>query len=259
VRNALQAGTYDFTSSQNVPQIIAQLSHGKVKTDLVTIVPGRRIDQIRATLINYGFSKTEVDAALDPATYAGHPALDGKPQGASLEGLIFPESYQRDGSTTAQQIITRALDETSKALTPDLTGAFAAQGLSTYQAIIIASMVEKEVSKPADRAEVAQVFLKRLHIGMQLGSDVTAFYGAHLAGVDPSVAFDSPYNTRMHDGLPPTPISNVSLSALQAVARPAGTDWLYFVAGDDGTTHFAKTAAEHQANVAKYCTVLCSQ
>lgn len=259
VRNALQAGTYSFSPNQSTAQIIAQLSHGKVKTDLVTVIPGQRIDQVRATLINYGFQESDVDAALNPAHYRGHMALDGKPESASLEGLIFPESYQRDVNTTAQQIVTRALDEMGKAITPDLQYAFAAEGLTTYQAIIVASIVEKEVSHPADRAQAAQVFLKRLGIGMQLGSDVTAFYGTHLVGVAPSVTYDTPYNTRIHGGLPPTPISNVSVGSLEAVAHPADTDWLYFVAGDDGTTYFAKTAAEHEANVAKYCTTLCGR
>lgn len=109
-----------------------------------------------------------------------------------------------------------------------------------------------------DDTQAAQVFLKRLKIGMVLGSDVTAFYGAIKDGVPPSVTYDSPYNTRIHKGLPPGPISNVTDSSLYAVAHPANTDWLYFVAGDDGKTYFAKTEAEHEANVSKYCHKLCS-
>jgi len=259
VRNALQAGTYSFSPSQGTPQIISQLSHGKVATDLVTIIPGQRIDQIRTTLISYGFSERDVDDALNPSRYLTHSIIADKPIGNSLEGLIYPDSYQKSGSTTPQEVITQALNEMQGKLTPDLLEAFHAQGLETYDAIIIASIVEKEVSNPDDRAKVAQVFLKRIRIGMQLGSDVTAFYGAYLVGMEPSVSYDSPYNTRIHGGLPPTPISNVTVSALEAVAHPADTDWLYFVAGDDGTTHFAKTFAEHEANVAKYCTALCGR
>ncbi len=259
VRDALQAGTYSFSPSQSVAEIVVQLSHGKVATDLVTIIPGQRLNQIRNTLINYGFNEKDVDVALDPSVYPGNAALVDKPAGASLEGYIYPDSYQKDGSTMPQQIIEKALAEMDEKLTPDLRTAFAAQGLSAYQAITLASIIEQEVSNPQDRAQVAQVFLKRLRTGMMLGSDVTAFYGAQLAGQQPSVSYDSPYNTRLHRGLPPTPISNVTVSSLQAVANPAATDWLYFVSGDDGATHFAKTLDEHNANVARYCTKLCSQ
>ena len=259
VRNDLQAGTYSFSPSQSAAEIVVQLTHGKVKTDLVTIVPGQRLDQIRGTLINYGFKDADVDAALDPALYGAHVALADRPAGASLEGYVYPDSYQKDSGSTPQSIIDLALTEMDKRLTPDLRSAFAAQGLGTYQAVVLASIIEKEVSRQEDRTQVAQVFLKRLNIGMLLGSDVTAFYGARLAGQEPSVSYDSPYNTRLHLGLPPGPISNITASSLQAVAHPANTDWLYFVAGDDGTTHFARTLAEHNSNVATYCHKLCSQ
>lgn len=258
-RDSLQAGTYSFSASQSVAEIVVQLSHGKVATDLVTIVPGQRLDQIRTTLVNYGFNAKDVATALDPSSYEDNPALVDKPAGASLEGYIYPDSYQKDASTTPQQIVERALEEMNKKLTPDLRNAFAAQGLSTYQAIVIASIVEKEVSNPEDRTQVAQVFLKRMKIGMPLGSDPTAFYGAYLAGQEASVSYDSPYNTRIHTGLPPTPISNVTVNSLQAVANPANTDWLYFVSGDDGTTHFSRTLQEHEDNTARYCHKLCGQ
>lgn len=243
VRDALQAGTYSFSPSQSVSQIVVQLTHGKVATDLVTIIPGQRLDQVRTTLLNYGFSETDVDAALDSAAYVDNPALVDKPDGATLEGYIYPDSYQKDSSTKPQQVIEKALSEMNKKLTPDLRKAFAGQGLSTYQAIVLASIIEKEVPKPEDRAQVAQVFLKRLHIDMPLQSDATSYY------------FDS-YKSK---GLPPEPVSNVTVGSLQAVANPASTGWLYFVSGDDGTTHFSNTLPEHEANVQKYCTKLCSR
>jgi UPF0755 protein len=259
VRDQLEAGTYSLEANQSVSEIVSQLTHGKVATDLVTIIPGQRLDQIRATLLNYGFSTADVNKALDPATYAGNPALVDKPQGASLEGYIYPDSYQKTGTTTAQQIITAALKEMDQQLTPDLRAAYAKEGLSTYQGIILASIVEQEVSRSADRAQAAQVFIKRLNIGMPLGSDVTAYYGSRLAGQGKSVLYDSAYNTRLHTGLPPTPISNVSVGALQAAAHPAATDYVYFVAGDDGITHFSHTLEEHEAAAAQYCHKLCSE
>jgi UPF0755 protein len=144
-------------------------------------------------------------------------------------------------------------------LTPKLKSAFAAEGLTVYQGITLASIVEQEVANQSDRDQVAQVFLTRLRIGMMLESNVTADYGATLAGAKPSSTFPSVYNTYLHPGLPPTPISNVDISSLDAVAYPANTDWLYFVAGDNGTTYFSTTYAQQEANVAQYCKQLCGQ
>jgi UPF0755 protein len=92
-----------------------------------------------------------------------------------------------------------------------------------------------------------------------LGSDVTARYGAISAGKAPSLSYDSPYNTLLHPGLPPTPISTISISALAAAAHPAPTNWLYFVTGDDGTTYFSTNLKDHQALTQKYCHKLCGE
>ncbi len=254
----LKAGSYELAATQSVPEIVSQLTRGKVATNLVTLLPGRRLDQLRTTLVQDGFSETEVDRALDPRGYLNNPALVDKPANVSLEGYLYPDSYQKTAATDPQTIVASALDQMNTYLTPDLRSAFARQGLSTYEAIILASIVEKEVPKQQDREQVAQVFLKRLRIGMKLQSDATASYGAVLAGQKPSSAYDSAYNTYSHAGLTPTPISNVTISSLKAVANPASTDWLYFVSGDDGATHFSKTAAEHEANISQYCTKLCN-
>lgn len=256
-RSELQAGTYAFSPSQTIAQIVAKLTQGKVATNTVTILPAQRIDQIRAAFINDGFNPTDVDKALSPSTYANNPALVDKPASASLEGYLYPDSFEKTANTTAEQIIQQSLSEMQAQLTPDIRSAFAKHGLSTYQGITLASIVEQEVSKQTDRDQVAQVFLSRLQQNMMLGSDVTARYGSIVAGKTPSLTYDSPYNTLIHKGLPPTPISNVSTSSLRAVANPANTDWLYFVAGDDGTTHFSKTFADHQALTDQYCHKLC--
>ncbi|MGH7241692.1 MAG: endolytic transglycosylase MltG [Candidatus Saccharimonadales bacterium] len=260
----LQAGTYALSPSQSTPDIIATIKKGAVTTKLVTILPGKRIDQVRASLINAGFTPDAVDKALDPAQYADISTLAYKPAGASLEGLLYPDSFQRTTDTDPSVIIRESLQEMSSHLTPDVQAAFASQGMSVYQGLVLASMLEKEVSKPADRAQAAQVFLKRLKTGMSLGSDVTAIYGAINAGKTglsqaAMLAYDSPYNTLLHTGLPPAPISTVSDSSLQAAGHPAATDWLYFVSGDDGNTYFASNLQDHQANTAKYCHKLCGQ
>ena len=257
VRDALQAGTYSLEPSQSVPEIVAQLTHGKIATSLVTILPGQNLDQIRKRLLKDGFSEADVASALNARNYAGNPALVDKPSGSSLEGYLYPDSFQKNSNTTAARVVIQSLEAMQARLTPDLRSAFAKQGLSTYQAIILASIVEKEVSHSSDRTQVAQVFLKRLRTNVRLQSDATAAYGALLDGKAPSLTYESPYNTYNNAGLPPTPISNVTNSSLQAVANPAGTDWLYFVSGDDGTTYFSKTLDEHERNIQQYCRKLC--
>lgn len=253
----LQSGTYDVSPSQTTPQIVAQLTHGKVASQLITILPGQRLDQIRAALIKQGFAEAEVDAALEPGQYESMPLLADKPKGNNLEGYLYPDSFQRTANTTATDIIKQSLSQMDNQLTPDIRSGMSAQGLSVYQGVTLASIVEQEVVHQADRAQAAQVFIKRIKVGMPLGSDVTAFYGSELAGRGKDVAYDTAYNTRIHAGMPPTPISNVSKSSLEAVARPAPTDWLFFVAGDDGTTYFSRTIAEHEALTKEHCKKLC--
>lgn len=259
LRDSLKAGTYSITPSQSVNDIVALLVKGKVATNLVTILPAQRIDQVRKSLIAAGFSAIDVDAALSPAQYSDEPALSDKPAGASLEGYLYPDSFEKTAETKPETVIRQSLKEMQQHLTTEVRAGFVKQGLTVHQGVILASIVEKEVSRAQDRPTVAQVFLTRYRDGMQLGSDVTAFYGAIKAGADPDVGYDSPYNTRMHSGLPPGPISNVSDSSLKAVAFPSSTDYVYFVAGDDGTTYFSHTLAEHEAATQKYCKKLCGQ
>lgn len=258
-RDKLQAGTYSLRPNQSVEEIVTIITHGKIKTDLVTILPGQRLDQIREALINNGLSPDDVDSALNPNLYEDHPALVDKPKGATLEGYLYPESFQRTTDTKAEAIVRASLDQMQTYLTPELRAAIVRQGLTVHQGVILASIVEQEVSRVEDKPKVAQVFLKRLREGRRLESDATAGYGAILDGETPSLTYDSAYNTYNHNGLPPTPISNVSQASLQAVASPSNTDWVYFVSGDDGTTHFSRTLEEHEANIQKYCTKLCGR
>ncbi len=256
-RDKMQAGGYEFTPSMSTPDIIKHLVNGEVATDLFTILPAQRLDQIRAALIAGGYTSKEVDDALIPENYAGHPALVDKPADASLEGYLYPESFRRASDTPLKTIIESSLDLLDRAFTPKVIQALKAQNLNRHQAIIFASIVEKEVSNPEDRRSVAQVFLTRYKIGMMLGSDVTAFYGATVAGLEESVFADTPYNTRLYEGLPVGPISNVGFDAIDAVAFPSNTDYLFFVSGDDGITYFSHTVGEHEALAAKHCIELC--
>lgn len=259
----IKAGTYELSPSYSVQQIVAIITEGKIASNLVTIPPGVRIDQVKSILKNAGFQDSEVTQALNPRNYADHPALVSKPTEASLEGYLYPESFQRTSETTAADIVTLSLNEMNDMLTPARIEAFAKRGFSTHQAVTLASIVEREVSDTNDRRQVAQVFQKRLEIGKELQSDATASYGAALDGTletlsySETLAYSSPYNTYEVSGLPPGPISNVTESALQAVAEPANTDWLYFVSGDDGTTYFSKTLEKHEELTQQYCRELC--
>ncbi len=257
LRDKLQAGTYLFRYSQSLPDIATIITHGKVATDLVTILPAQRLDQIRQTLINSGFGTKAVSSALDPSNYDNHPALVDKPVGASLEGYLYPDTWQKTAETNPRTIVQESLDEMQKHLTPGLRAAIVRQGLTVHQGVILASIVEQEAGNNADKPTIAQVFLLRFRTHMVLGSDVTAIYGSLRAGQGTSLSYNSPYNTRINGGLPPGPISNVSESSLQAVAHPAKTKYLYFVAGDDGVTYFSKTLAEHESLTAQHCKKLC--
>lgn len=260
-KSQLQAGGYILSKSMSVAEIIEHISSGKTDEVAITILPGLTLEQladpdVKGSLAQQGFSQQEITAAYT-ASYSGE-LFAKKPAGSSLEGYLYPETYNIMANDTLPKIIQMSLDEMYaqiKAL--GLEEKIAQQGLSLPDAIILASIIQKEVSNPTEQKQVAQVFLKRLKEGSVLGSDVTFMYIAAKEGREPSVNDDSPYNTRKHGGLPPGPIANFNLSALSAVANPAPGDFMYFVAGDDGTTHFARTEAEHDANVAKYCTVLC--
>ena len=255
VKNMLQAGVYRLSPTYSVAEIVDIIVEGRVDTRLVAIPAGLRLDQIEQALSDAGYHPSEVQAAVNK-TY-DHALLGYKPEGASLEGYIFPESYQVTSDTTPAQLIEHALDEFSANLSQAMLDKIERQGLSLHEAITLASIIQKEASDPEIQPTIAQVFLKRLREGIQLGSDVTFFYASAIAGVQPTLDIDSPYNTRRYEGLPPGPISNFPINALEAVANPSNTDYLYFVAGDDGVTYFSKTIEEHEALTAEHCIELC--
>lgn len=254
----IQAGQYELDSSKSTPEIATALTDGKVSSKLITILPGKRLDQIRQTFIDNGFSANDIDKALDASNYRNHPALVGKPTNQSLEGYLYPESFKIDSSTTPETIIKQSLDQMANALTPDLIENFRSQGLGIHQGVTLASIVEREASKESDKKLIAGVFLNRLKQGMQLQSDPTYHYAAYLLNIAPNNNIDSPYNTYVAPGLPPGPIANMTKSSLQAVGSPAQHQYLYFVAGDDGVTYFAKTLEEHNDLVKQYCKKGCS-
>jgi UPF0755 protein len=176
----------------------------------------------------------------------GFPYKDKVP---SLEGFLFPATYDFTEDTTTKQLVNKQLVAFMRAWSQlDLRYADA-KNLNAYDVVIIASMVEEEVLVPKERPLVAAVIYNRLRVGLPLGIDATIRYGLHIPPTEPihvsELESDSPYNTRKFLGLPPTPISNPGLASLQAAAHPAKVDYLYFVRKADCKSHFF-TASEQE-------------
>ncbi|MEK7620875.1 MAG: endolytic transglycosylase MltG [Patescibacteria group bacterium] len=253
---SLQAGTYVISPSNSVQQVVDHLSSGKTDVFNITILPGRTLTEIKKDLGKYGYSSSEVEEAYN-GTY-NSPLLADRPKDADLEGYIFPETFEMSASSNLHSLFQRSMDALYARLKADGSiEKFKQKGLNIHQALTLASIIQKEASDSADQPQIAQVFFTRLDSSMKLESDVTFHYGAEKLGVEPRVDLNSPYNTRLVGGLPPTPISNMNYSALQAVANPAAGDYVYFIAGDNGNIYYGRTLQEHQANIDKYCQKLC--
>lgn len=256
--NKLKAGSYSLQPSLSTPAIVDHIVSGKQDTFTVTFLPGDTLANNRKKLIDLGlFSAADIDAALSK-TY-NRPLFATKPASADLEGYLYGETIEFDSSATVESILGRFFDEYEAVITDNnLVAGFQKQGLSLFEGITLASIVQRETSNPDSQRQVARVFLNRMKIGMNLGSDVTYQYAAKLMGVPPDPKLDSLYNTRIHAGLPPGPIATPGKTALTAVANPASNDYLFFLAGDDNLMHYAKTDAEHQRNIVQYCRIKCA-
>lgn len=229
-----------------------------------TILPGETIYDIKDSLVEAGYSISEVEEAFN--TDYDFDFLKDRPEGATLEGYLFGETHEFYEGTSVKEILTEYLKGMGKVIQDNnLEGRFKEHGLTLYEGITLASVVQKEAAAN-DQPTVAQVFLSRLSYGMLLGSDVTVSYA--LDTVDPNrqiyadnsaaLTIDSCYNTRLHPGLPCGPISNPGLSALLAVAEPSDTSYLYFLTGDDGMMYYSYTEAEHNQNIYSHYQDLCN-
>lgn len=250
VSSRVQAGVYRFNSSQKPSDIARQLASGDTAVISVTVRGGMRLTQVQDLLVTKGFSKTDVEAALN-AQYA-NPVLKDKPAESNLEGYLFPDTYFIDEGRPLSLLIELMLENTNKKITPEIREQWASRGLNLHQGLTLASIVEKEAATPEDRRQVAQVFYKRLSMPRNLESDVTFQYGAALLNVEPTTEVESPYNTYLNSGLPPGPICMPELSAIVAVANPASTDWLFFIADKEGNVRYALDEEKHKENIEKY-------
>ncbi|MDO4870835.1 MAG: endolytic transglycosylase MltG [Candidatus Saccharibacteria bacterium] len=265
---ALQIGEHQIKPRlANIDAVFELFTKESDNTRNISFFPGATINfrhsetdtvpSHREVLRNAGYDDEMIDRAFE--SYRSHQLFKMMPDAKNLEGLIFADQFNVYKHDTAEQILKYSFDEfVQKIKDNNLEAAFEKQGLTLYQGIILASIVEREVYKSEDRPIVAQVFLKRWYSGQNLGSDVTYQYACRRIGVENNLYINSPYNTRQNKGLPPTPIASPSLESLLAVANPAKTNYLYFVAGDDEKTYFAENYEQHSQNVSNYCIKKCA-
>jgi UPF0755 protein len=188
-------------------------------------------------------------AAYAAATKAAKPPARFRRHAKGIEGFLFPATYEFTPKTTARALVNDQLEFFSENWSKlDLTAA-RKKNLTPYDVLIIASMIEKETIAPAERPKVAAVIYNRLKARMPLGIDATIRYGLDVPGTEPlrvsQLESDNPYNTRIHAGLPPTPIANPGFASMRAAARPADVNYLYFVRKPDKIHHFF-TASESE-------------
>lgn len=255
VQNQLQAGTYRLSPSETTQEIVGHLKNGSVDTFSMTFIPGQTVRQYKEVFISAGFTEAEVDRAF-AASYDS-PLFEGKPATADLEGFIFPDTYTFGSGTTAEAALEFIFANFNKVIEENsLREGFAAQNLTLFEGIVMASIIEKE-AVGGDERQIAQVFLKRYGMGMMLGSDPTYQYITDKLGVPRDLNYDSLYNTRRYAGIPPGPIAAPGVTSLKAVADPAPGEFLYFLSGDDDVTYFSLTFEEHERNIVQHCKIKC--
>ncbi len=255
---ALQAGEYMLTRNLTVAEVIEAISESQITQYDLTFLPGESVLDVKETLLEAGFSETDIDAAFE-RHYPTYTMMKQRPESHDIEGFIFPDTYRFEDNYTVEDILQRPFQHMQTYVVEEgLEGAFESRGLTLYEGITLASIIQKEVNNQADMAHVSQVFHSRLEQDIPLGSDPTFVYPAHKMGVQPLPSLESPYNTYLVQGLPPGPIANPGKEALQAAAYPStDTDDLFFVAGDDGQTYFSKTNEEHERLTREHCSERC--
>jgi UPF0755 protein len=249
---ALKAGEYRFNEPMHALDVIDKIARGDVYERLITFREGLTIAEMAAVFEERGFG-----SAADFQKAAGNAQLinDLDPAATDLEGYLFPETYSLPRHTPAADVVARMVAGFKTALSAETRAAAAAAGLSVRQLVTLASLVEKETGAAAERPLVAAVYRNRMRIGMGMQADPTVIYALTKAGrykgnlSRDNLQFDSPYNTYRYAGLPPGPIAAPGRAALEAAAKPADVDYLYFVSKNDGTHVFASTLAEHNRNV----------
>jgi len=260
----LQAGDYEFDEDTPVLEVVYRIRRGEISERVVTVIEGWRLAQIADAVAEQGVSREEFIAATDPSLY-DLAILDGLPEGASLNGYLFPAGYTIRTSEPPSELVLRMLQTFADIVPVGVRESAVDVGLTFHEALTLASIIEREAQVPEDRPIMAQVFLSRLALEIPLEADPTvqfalaedatslAEFGYWKGGLTlDDLLVDSPYNTYQNTGLPPGPIANPGLESILAVMNPADTDFLYFVARPDGSHAFAVTFEEHLQNVQEF-------
>ncbi len=263
VQDSLEAGDYEFDRGIPAVEAVHRIAQGRTASRRVVFPEGIRAEEMGEILEQRGIVTKQ--QFLDAVTAGGYnePFLS-QIATTRLDGFLFPAGYEFNRDADAGQVVATILrafqDNVANGL--QLEG----QGLSLFDVVTLAAIVEREAVIADERPLIAAVFLNRLRIGLPLQADPTVQYAHTLApgSVEQfgywkkdltldDLTYDSPYNTYVYAGLPPGPITNPGLDSMQAVVRPASTEFLFFVAKGDGSGEhvFAETLEEHLANVAR--------
>jgi UPF0755 protein len=276
---SLEAGTYSLRSDMTMHEIAEALQHASAATVTITIPEGWRAEQVAWLVEQQGLMRADDFMAYVQTGQYDYPWLAGRPTDASLEGFLFPDTYELSAETSPAALVDLMLATFDARVVPEIEGRLAGRtlydlGLSSerpmtvYDVIILASIVEREAVVPDERPMIASVYYNRLdpayveETALRLSSDPTVQY---VKGYDATTGswwnpmlpgegqtLESPYNTFKVQGLPPGPIASPGLASILAVLNPAQTDYLYFHAIGDGSHIFASTLDEHLQNQAEY-------
>jgi UPF0755 protein len=261
VQSQLQAGEYSFERNLSLPDIIARLNSGITSSLVVTIPEGLRAEEIATILERNGVTTRDEFLAALKEPY-DIKLLKGQ-NTPSIEGFLFPATYGFSPNMSGREVVQKFLENFDKQVAP--ATANATSGLSIRDAVVLASIVEREAVVPEERPQIAAVYMNRLRQQMLLQADPTVQYALAASPTsiqrfgywkreltEADLKFDSPFNTYVYRGLPPGPIANPGLASIAAALRPAQSNYLFFVAREDGSHVFAETFDEHTRNVNRF-------
>jgi UPF0755 protein len=248
----IKAGEYQLSTGLRPGEVLNKIVLGEVLLHQITFPEGYTIKQMAELLESRDLAKSDgfIAAASNPAL-----AEELNIPASSLEGYLFPDTYQFARNLPVKRILAALVERFDQHFGPNQEEKAEELGFTRHQVVILASVVEKETAVPEERSLIAGVFLNRLKKGIRLQSDPTVIYGlknfnGNLTKVH--LEADTPYNTYTKRGLPAGPICNPGAASIHAVLNPASTPYLYFVAKKDGTHHFSSTLVEHNAAVLRH-------
>jgi UPF0755 protein len=252
---SLEAGEYRFARPMTPPEVFDKLASGRVWTVSLTVPEGWTMFDIAAAVQRAGLASRAafLRAARNPA-----PIRDLAPSAPTLEGFLFPATYQFPHHTTAQAIVRTMVGRFREAWAQATQSDAPPKSLTLEQVVTLASLVQEETPKESERPIIAGVFANRLRLGYPLECDPSVVYALKLKDeydgklMPADLKIHSPYNTYRHYGLPPGPIGNPGMASLQAALNPARVDYLYFVANGKGGHVFSRTFAGQQRNIQRY-------